>query len=80
MGLPLVVNDAVGDMGRVIATNRVGAVLSEFSSEAYDRALDQLDELWADTTLASRCRRVAEPYFSLQLGVERYWAIYQRLG
>jgi glycosyltransferase involved in cell wall biosynthesis len=78
-GLPVVVNDAVGDMKELVGTNQVGAVLSEFSKEAYSRALDQLEKLWADPTLASRCRRVAELYFPLRLGVERYWAIYQRL-
>lgn len=80
MGLPVVVNDAVGDIKEVIGTNGVGAVLSEFSTEAYALALDQLDKLWADPALASRCRRVAESCFSLQLGVNRYWAIYQRLA
>ncbi|MFQ5874191.1 MAG: glycosyltransferase family 4 protein [Dehalococcoidia bacterium] len=80
MGLPVVVNDAVGDMEEIIGTNGVGAVLSDFSPEAYDRALDQLEKIWADPMLASRCRRVSESYFSLQSGVDRYWAIYQRLA
>jgi glycogen synthase len=79
MGLPVVVNEAVGDLKEIIGTNGVGVVLSEFSEEAYDSALDQLETLWADPTLALRCRRVAESHFSLQLGVGRYWAIYQRL-
>ena len=80
MGLPVVVNSEVGDVEEVIGSNGVGAVLSEFSTEAYTRALDQLQELWTDPTLALRCRRVAETHFSLQMGVERYWAIYQRLA
>lgn len=80
MGLPVVVNDAVGDVREVIGANKVGVILSEFSVEAYGQALDQLQELWADPKLALRCRRVAESFFSLQLGVDRYWAVYQRLG
>ena len=80
MGLPVVVNDAVGDVREVIGVNRVGVILSEFSVEAYKKALNELEGLWADPTLGSRCRRLAETYFSLQLGVDRYWAIYQRLG
>lgn len=80
MGLPVLVNDAVGDVKQVIGTNGVGVVLSDFSTAEYENALDQLERLWADPTLASRCRRIAESYFSLQLGVDRYWAIYQRLG
>lgn len=80
MGLPVVVNDVVGDMAEVIGTNGVGAVLSGFSPQAYNQALDQLEELWADPMLAPRCRWVAESYFSLQAGVDRYWEIYQRLA
>lgn len=80
MGLPVVVNDAVGDVSDVIGTNGVGVILSEFSTEAYNKALDQLEKLWTDPMLPLRCRRVAESYFSLQLGVDRYWAIYQRLA
>lgn len=80
MGLPVVVNDAVGDMKEVIGTGEVGAVLSEFSTDAYGLALDRLGKLWDDPTLASRCRRTAESRFSLETGVERYWAIYQRLA
>lgn len=80
MGLPVVVNEAVGDMKELIGKNEVGVVLSEFSTETYRLALDQLQALWADATLAARCRGVAESYFSLQSGVERYWEIYRRLA
>lgn len=79
MGFPVVVNAAVGDMGEVIGANDVGVVISDFSVEAYSRALDRIEELWADPGLASRCRRVAESCFSLELGVDRYWGMYQRL-
>ena len=30
--------------------------------------------------LMKRCRMVAEKYFSLDMGVDRYWEIYKRLG
>jgi SAM-dependent methyltransferase len=79
MGLPVVVNDAVGDARELIGGKGVGVVLSEFSPEAYGWALHELERLWADPALAARCRQVAESHFSLQGGVERYWAIYQRL-
>lgn len=79
MGLPVVVNDAVGDMEQIIGGNGVGTVLSRFTPESYDRALQELERLWADPTLASRCRSVAESHFSLEMGADRYWAIYQRL-
>jgi len=68
MGFPFIVNGEVGVVEEVIGAKGVGVILSEFSTEAYTRALDQLQDLWADPMLVSRCRRVAESYFSLQLG------------
>jgi len=79
-GLPVVVNEAVGDMKEIVGTNRVGTVLADFSGQAYALALDELEKLWADPALAARCRSVAESYFSLQAGVDRYWAVYRRLA
>ena len=79
-GLPVVVNDAVGDMAAIVGGSRVGVVLSEFSDAALTAALDALDDLLRDPDVAARCRRVAETHFSLEEGVERYAAIYRRLA
>jgi len=79
-GLPVVVNDAVGDMGSVVTANRVGVALSQFTPEARVRALDELHDLWSDASLAARCRHLAESYFSLDVGVDRYWDVYRRLA
>lgn len=80
MGLPVVVNHDVGDVEEIVGKNDVGAVIRTFTPEAYDRAVRRLESLWADPTLSARCRLVAETYFSLQLGMDRYWSIYQRLA
>ncbi len=80
MGLPVVVNGWVGDMETLVGGNRVGAILPDCTAEAFERALDELEILWADPDRAARCRQVAERHFSLEMGVERYWAIYRRLA
>jgi len=80
MGLPAVVNGWVGDMETLVGERRVGAVLPDCTEEAFERALDELETLWADPARAARCRQVAERHFSLERGVERYWEIYRRLG
>jgi glycosyltransferase involved in cell wall biosynthesis len=79
-GLPVVVNDAVGDMAAIVGGSRAGVVLSEFSDAALTAALDALDDLLRDPDVTARCRRVAETHFSLEEGVERYAAIYRRLA
>jgi len=77
-GLPVVVNAWVGDMETVIGEAGVGAVIPEFSPEAYDRALDQLERVWANPQIAGRCRAIARDSFSLQRGIDRYWHVYER--
>lgn len=77
-GLPVVVNAWVGDMETVIGEAGVGAVIPEFSPEAYDRTLDQLERVWADPQVGERCRAVARDSFSLQAGIDRYWHVYER--
>lgn len=78
-GLPVVVNAGIGDVDDLIGATGVGVVLPEFSSGAYDRALDRLEQLWADPALAARCRQAAASRFSLESGIERYRAVYLRL-
>ncbi|MDP6580117.1 MAG: glycosyltransferase [Vicinamibacterales bacterium] len=79
-GLPVVVNEAVGDSEEIIAGNEVGVVPESFSDEVFATTLDRLAELRADPELPVRCRSVAEAHFSLPLGVARYWNIYERIA
>ncbi|HJN42756.1 MAG TPA: glycosyltransferase family 4 protein [Vicinamibacterales bacterium] len=79
-GLPVVVNEAVGDSEEIIAGNEVGVVPESFSDEVYASTLDRLAELRADPELPVRCRSVAEAHFSLPLGVARYWDVYERIA
>jgi len=79
MGLPVVVNQGIGDVQDIVGGHQAGIVLPEFSPPAYASALEELERLWADPTLADRCRQLAVTYFSLEMGVERYWESYRRL-
>lgn len=77
-GLPVVVNTGVGDVDEMIGGGRAGAVLPDFSEGAFAGAMDQLEQLWQDPGLRSRCRTLAEQICALELGVERYWTLYVR--
>jgi glycosyltransferase involved in cell wall biosynthesis len=74
--LPVVVNDGVGDVARVVEDCGAGAVVSGFDDEAYRAALDALDNLEPDM---ERWRSAARRWFDLETGVERYAAIYLSL-
>ncbi len=80
-GLPVVVNDGVGDTTEFTEADGVGAVIREFSPEAYLRAIDHLEALMEESeALQDRCIKSAHARFDLEtVGGVRYRRIYQRL-
>jgi glycosyltransferase involved in cell wall biosynthesis len=79
-GLPVVCNTGVGDLDELIETDRVGVLISEFTPEAYERALAELATLRRDEELAERCRSSARRRFDLAaVGGVRYRRLYRRL-
>jgi glycosyltransferase involved in cell wall biosynthesis len=79
-GLPVVCNTGVGDLDELIETDRVGVLISEFTPEAYERALAELATLRRDEDLAERCRASARRRFDLAaVGGARYRRLYRRL-
>ncbi len=79
-GLPVVCNTGVGDLDELIEENHVGALITEFTSQAYLEALNEIDVMRADKTLAERLRSVARQEFDLVgVGRTRYRRLYQRL-
>jgi hypothetical protein len=65
-GLPVVANEGVGDVAKIIRAHRVGVLVSGPSEIEMNAALDELEQLLTDPDLAVRCRRAAEECFSLE--------------
>lgn len=78
-GLPVIANEGVGDVARVIRDYKVGVVAKGADPAAMGAALDQLLDLLQDPDLARRCRRAAEEVFSLQVGTAAYAGLYASL-
>lgn len=79
-GLPVVCNTGVGDLDKLIEEKRVGALLREFTPQAYLKALNEIDVMRGDETLAERLRGVARQEFDLVgVGRTRYRRLYERL-
>jgi len=74
--LPVVTNDGVGDVTRIVAESGAGVVVDRFEDEAFRRALDELDRLKPDM---ARWRASARAWFDLDQGVQRYDAIYRAI-
>ena len=79
-GVPVVINDGIGDSGRIIRDGRAGVVLPETTRNAFEASIDLVQQMLADSTTAQRCRRIAEREFSLERGVARYAALYEQLS
>jgi len=79
-GRPVLINSGVGDHEQYVRSRKVGVVIEQFSRSAFNSALDSLLELLRDSSLAARCRAVAEEDFSLTGAVESYMGLYRRLS
>jgi glycosyltransferase involved in cell wall biosynthesis len=78
-GLPVVANDGVGDVARIIRDYRVGVLAEGPDPHAMAAAWSELLALLEDPDLASRCRKAAEEIFSLEAGTASYARLYYEL-
>ena len=78
-GIPVVVNQGVGDLDHFVRRHRVGVVLPAMEPASYQQGVEELFALLRDETLAARCRQAAREHLSLTVGRERYWQTYQAM-
>lgn len=78
-GVPVVINDGIGDSGAIVREHGVGVVLSDTHEAIGEASLPKVTALLRDPERIIRCRRVAERFFDLDVGVQRYDALYGQL-
>lgn len=80
-GLPVVINQGIGDTEEIVKENRIGVVIDDFTAETYKKAAAEIQKLLEEKTLLKRrCRAVAERYLSLEEGGRKYYNVYSRLA
>lgn len=79
-GIPCLGNAGVGDMAEVLEGEQVGVVLKGFDEASLISGLNDLMQLVNDPLTRSRCAAAAQKHFSLDEGITRYNATYQKLG
>lgn len=79
-GLPVIINDKIGDMENYVLENRIGVVVRDFNHSEYRRTFEELLSLIQDKDLPTRCRVVASGEFGLKTGAKKYSEAYARLG
>jgi glycosyltransferase involved in cell wall biosynthesis len=75
-GIPLIVNAGVGDVETILRDGGNGHVIGSFSTENYRESVDRLDALLKSNPANSVA--CANRWYSLNEGVNRYKAIYQK--
>jgi glycosyltransferase involved in cell wall biosynthesis len=78
-GVPVIINDGIGDSGRIVGDGRTGIVLLDVTPDSVAGSIPTLGALLDDPDIRQRCRATAERWFDLETGVERYAALYARL-
>jgi hypothetical protein len=79
VGLPVVVNQGIGDLDAMVEEHAAGIVMRGLETESCEEAIGRLDLLLRDPALSSRCRDLAERRLSLIGGVRSYYEVYERL-
>jgi glycosyltransferase involved in cell wall biosynthesis len=77
-GRPIVVNKGLGDMDQFIEEFNVGVILDGTSKNLLESAT-KLATLLEDNETPSRCRALAEKYFSMEIGAEKYLHLYSQI-
>jgi glycosyltransferase involved in cell wall biosynthesis len=78
-GLPVITNDGIGDVSRIIREHRVGVLVRGPSEEEMNAAWDELELLLKDPNLTLRCRRAATTLFALEVGITAYASLYDQV-
>jgi len=79
-GIPVVINEGVGDTDKMVVENKLGVVVEKFGSPFYRDAIRKIKQyLEEDKGIKDRCRQAAESRLSLDSGVDKYYRIYSYL-
>jgi glycosyltransferase involved in cell wall biosynthesis len=76
MGIPLVCNSGIGDTSEIIKNYDAGFLVNEYSEQEMNRIIDAFMLKTFDKT---RIRNGAIEYYNLNVGIERYKNIYDKL-
>ena len=77
-GRPVVVNKGLGDMDEFLTEFDAGVILDGANLNLKESATKLLD-LVADINTPERCRKLAEKYFNIEVGVSSYLNMYSNI-
>ena len=79
-GLPIVINEGIGDSDALVDQWRAGVLIKEFNETEYETAAREIEAMVVAPEARVKARRVAEQLFHLEtVGGERYAALYDKV-
>jgi hypothetical protein len=77
-GRPVVVNRGLGDFDEYLSEFNAGVILDGTSGDSKEKAQELMD-LLLDTETPYRCRALAEKYFDIKEGAQKYLDLYDKM-
>ena len=78
VGRPIICNSGVGDLNAIINPNKVGIVVDDPKHNIMISAVEKLYVLINDPATSAKCRQLAEEYYSIYSGSQKYSQIYSK--
>jgi glycosyltransferase involved in cell wall biosynthesis len=79
-GVPVVINDGVGDSGRIVRDTDAGLVLDRLDAATMAASIPAVGRLVGRDDVRARCRAAAEKWFDVEDGAGRYADLYAALA
>ena len=77
MGIPIICNSGVGDVDSILSDTNAGVLIKDFTSTEYSLVIEKIDNLLKQDKKIIRA--LANKYYSLKEGVERYDRVYKKI-
>lgn len=80
-GIPIITGHSIGDVDYLLEKHKIGCIIKEFNPASFKTSIESVKYLIKENKkeLMDRCLYVANDYFSLENGIERYYLIYRNL-
>jgi glycosyltransferase involved in cell wall biosynthesis len=79
-GVPVAVNEGIGDAAALVRRHGVGVVVADDAPAAWEAQLEAIRGLVGDPAARVRCRALAEAQFDIRRSAARYLELYARLA
>ena len=78
VGRPVVLSSGIGDFDQILDKRKAGLTFENHSE--FGTISEELIELINNNSTVSECRKIAEEYFNISMGAQKYLQIYSKLS